>query len=601
MVRLFRLYLPLAVAVTAITVLTLGARAGVDPGISLSPDATVYILAGEPVVGQHTPPPQAFVDGAPDLATISITYTGSWPLAAKTALQFAADIWETQVASGVTIQVTADWSDSLPPGALGGAGPAQYFANFSGAPVSNTWYPSALANKLAGADLDTGEPDIAASFSSEIPNWYYGTDGDPGPTQYDFVSVALHELGHGLGFGGSMRYGSACGSAGFGCWGWGTSYPAVYDRFTENSAGSLLITLPNYSVELGNALISGSVYFDGPNARGGNGGVRVPLYAPSPWLAGSSYNHLSEVYNGTVNALMTYSIGQGETQHNPGPVNIGMFLDMGWTLQQPSATPTRTPTKTPTRTPTKTPTATATPTATRTPTPSATPTLITMTPATPSYLPVIGRAYTPTPTKTPTPSPVWINLTLQTFEGAFPGAWTLADATGGSYTFGKRSCMPYGGVYSGWALGGGSDGGGLPCGANYPDAAESWMIYGPFSLEGATMAELTFKAWYNTESGADYVRWMASPDGGTYYGWQISGASGSWTDLTLDLDDVPGYGSFLGDEEVWVAVQFTSDADVNLPHGLHVDNLTVRKCTSFCTGLLDPRTGWEATRVERPD
>ena len=43
------------------------------------------------------------------------------------------------------------------------------------------------------------------------------------------MSVVLHELGHGLGFAGSMDVDGALGS-----WGLGTAFPIIYDRFVEN-------------------------------------------------------------------------------------------------------------------------------------------------------------------------------------------------------------------------------------------------------------------------------------------------------------------------------------------------------------------------------
>ncbi len=40
----------------------------------------------------------------------------------------------------------------------------------------------------------------------------------------------------------------------------------------------------------------------------------------------------AESYNGTPNALMTFSLTGNEAIHNPGPVALGMFRDMGWVL-----------------------------------------------------------------------------------------------------------------------------------------------------------------------------------------------------------------------------------------------------------------------------
>jgi hypothetical protein len=206
------------------------------------------------------------------------------------------------------------------------------YRDFPGAPQAGTWYAVALAEKLGGADLNpTTDPDINANFSSAFPNWYFGTDGNTPPGQYDFVSVVLHELGHGLTFAGSMTV-----SSGQGSWGSGSGFPFVFDRFAENGAGQSLLNttlFPNPSAALATQLQSNSVFFDGPQAVAANGGTRPPLYAPASWIQGSSYSHLNEsTYPpANQNSLMTPEIGTAEAIHNPGPVTLGMFRDMGWT------------------------------------------------------------------------------------------------------------------------------------------------------------------------------------------------------------------------------------------------------------------------------
>jgi len=126
------------------------------------------------------------------------------------AFQFAADLWGTSLDSPVEIRVGAEF-DPLPCDAasavLGAAGTEGVFRDFVGAPVANTWFPAALANSLAGQDLDPDRNDIGATFNSSFGTicafpggWYYGLDRTPPAGQTDFVSVLLHELGHGLGF-----------------------------------------------------------------------------------------------------------------------------------------------------------------------------------------------------------------------------------------------------------------------------------------------------------------------------------------------------------------------------------------------------------------
>ncbi len=114
------------------------------------------------------------------------------------------------------------------------------------------------------------------------------------------------------------------------------------------------------------------------------------------------------------------------------------------------------------------------------------------------YLPLIRRDPPPVQPST------WTTLMSEGFEGTFPTAdWEVFDnngtATNGDYIFARRNCLVRSGAYGGWAVGGGANGAGLPCGANYPNNADSWMVYGPFSLQGATAAEFSLQQWVNVE------------------------------------------------------------------------------------------------------
>src|SRR5260370_16110543 len=88
----------------------------------------------------------------------------------------------------------------------------------------------------------------------------------------------------------------------------------------------------------------------------------------------------------------------------------------------------------------------------------------------------------------------WTNIMQEGFEGTWPSAgWAVGDnGSGTNQLWAKRSCQPNTGSFSAWAIGGGSVGSGLACGASYPDNAQSWMIYGAVSLAGATAAPVNF-------------------------------------------------------------------------------------------------------------
>lgn len=228
-------------------------------------------------------------------------------------------------------------------------------------------------------------------------------------------------------------------------------------------------------------------------------------------------------------------------------------------------------------------------TAPQVPTPTNTVIPPTDTPVTPSPSPTqtATPTNTPTPTATGSPDP-WVTIKSEDFEGSFPGDWWVFDGDQEDpmdHHWARRSCRAYAGSHSGWAVGGGADGGALACGSNYPNDAVSWMIYGPFSLADATDAEMRFKAWVNTELDYDRLCRFASTDGNMFYGDCISGDSAGWIDQVLDLSNVADLGDLTGEPEVWVALWFSSDASVYYSEGAYVDDILVRKCTTGnCAG-----------------
>jgi hypothetical protein len=246
---------------------------------------------------------------------------------AKVAFAKAVENWSYLIHSPVTIKIDATWQP-LDPGVLGSAGANSFRRDFKNAPQKLTWYPIAIANKLAGYDLEPENFDIRARFSSSF-DWYLGLDGNCPANKYDFISTVMHEIGHGLGFLGSANVDGSNGS-----WGSGTKFPMIYDRFVYNGSDELLIdTLiySNPSPELKTQYTtSGNVFFHSELSDAAAPDAHTQLYAPSSWNGGSSYSHLGEIYNGTSNAMMTYSAGYGEVTHHPGDITLGMFAEMGW-------------------------------------------------------------------------------------------------------------------------------------------------------------------------------------------------------------------------------------------------------------------------------
>jgi len=183
------------------TVLVLVATATLLASGAQATTITIVNTQDGPTEGFNDPTPVAPIGGN------SGTTLGQQRL---NSFQYAANLWAAILPSNVTIRVAAKFDPqtcSATSGVLGSASPVQVFEDFPGALVPNTWFHVALANKLAGVDLSASD-DISTTFNSDVDNqtclgatdWYYGFDGNEG-TDIDLVSVVLHELGHGLGFG----------------------------------------------------------------------------------------------------------------------------------------------------------------------------------------------------------------------------------------------------------------------------------------------------------------------------------------------------------------------------------------------------------------
>ncbi|HSO17952.1 MAG TPA: hypothetical protein VLT88_00755 [Desulfosarcina sp.] len=285
--------------------------------------------------------------GAPDPASTAGGNAGS-TLGDQRRIAFsrATQIWADQLDSKVPIVVAVEFDPTLTCNAgtanLGSAGTNSVHANFMGAPVSDTWYPAALANALAGTDLAPGTGDIDASFNSALDGgvcafplvWYYGLDGIPPPGTLDFISIALHELAHGLGFQTFMDPAT------------GAKFGGLDDAFLlwleDHTTGELLSDMASDAERAAASINTGNLHWIGPDVVAAAGGLtsgrhpsgHVEMHAPDPLAPGSSVSHFSTSLSPS--ELMEPSF-TGANQ------DVGLtrqlFQDIGWPTAAPIVAP----------------------------------------------------------------------------------------------------------------------------------------------------------------------------------------------------------------------------------------------------------------------
>ena len=254
------------------------------------------------------------------LSKFAITYN-SFPIWARAEVQAALDTWAANFKSAVEITVTASWGRSENSDVLGSARPGSYFAGFIGAPDSTLWYPSALANALAGKDLDRDNAEIIIQVNSTA-NWNERGDDKPRATEYDLQSVILHEVAHGLGFLSADVYDKFFGYGSI-------DQPTPFDAYIQTPDGRRLADMPTPSLELGKTLTA-PLYWIGEYGKRANGDEKIKMYTPAIYEPGSSISHLDEAtYSKSgPDAVMTPNLDAGEVFHQPGPLLLAMMEDM---------------------------------------------------------------------------------------------------------------------------------------------------------------------------------------------------------------------------------------------------------------------------------
>ncbi len=280
-------------------------------------------------------------------ATIVVNYLSSgtllnqtctaWPPDAQAAMDYAAGIWAGLLNTNTAITVDACWATSLSGSTLGTAGTSYRISNISG---ETSWYPMALFEYLNN-DPARASVEIQAAFSASRTDWHFELDGQVPSSQIDFVTVALHEIGHGLGFSGFSNIDDGLGEDenvecdgvnGHGCYGSRASevwVPDIYSRQVENASQQQLTSITNPSLTVGELLLgqNDGLYIGSASVSAANGGSSAKVYTPENYASGSSYSHWDPT--SFPGELMKPVLNSGQAIHHPG-LALNLMEDIGW-------------------------------------------------------------------------------------------------------------------------------------------------------------------------------------------------------------------------------------------------------------------------------
>jgi hypothetical protein len=244
----------------------------------------------------------------------------------QTALQTAAQNLAAAIPLNTAITVTFDVSSTNENSTTLASASSGYSGNDVG------FAPTVAQKKiLTGTDANGADADGQINW-----NFFHDWDLDNSVSagSFDFISTAMHEILHAIGFASAV----ANDSAGGGNFvvdpgqpnGWNT-----FDQFVVKADGSNLIDAQFRfnTADLANLQGNPSLFFGGANARAANGGNAVAIYTPNPWEEGSSGSHTDDnTFTGGNALLMNAATETGPGVRTLSAIEIGILKDLGFNL-----------------------------------------------------------------------------------------------------------------------------------------------------------------------------------------------------------------------------------------------------------------------------
>lgn len=223
------------------------------------------------------------------------------------------------------VTLTFDVNEEDKPGTLASAG-SERISTAAG------YWRTVVQNKLqTGEDANGEEADGEISW-----NWGDGNEwalGDEvSSEEFDFTSVAIHEMMHAFGWGSTLQ-------------GPGENQGAnreEYDRFIVSADGRSVFTNGQWSSVNDPKLTGGDrgLYFGGKNAVEAYGGYLVPLRTSTIWGGASSISHLSDAtFAGDDQKIMNSGTDEGPAPRVFSEVELGVLEDLGYYVVNPENPP----------------------------------------------------------------------------------------------------------------------------------------------------------------------------------------------------------------------------------------------------------------------
>ena len=256
---------------------------GPGPAFVHLADGSSATGAAESVAGERSPATATFVPPPND--DFVFHYGPEVSSSQRAVFEAAGGIWSAVLEAEVPIDVGVTVESFSDPGILGGAAPAELLADDPSFPSSGVWYASALANQFLGYDADPDRVEIDVLISSDYP-FHEGVGGPVPDDRISLLTLALHELGHGLGHTtlarqlpdrtGELRI---------------DGLPLAFDRLVLGADRVPLLHLA--AADLGVAMTK-RLLWGGPEAIKIAGGLLPEMFGPRVFQPGSSVSHLDE-------------------------------------------------------------------------------------------------------------------------------------------------------------------------------------------------------------------------------------------------------------------------------------------------------------------